>query len=247
MTVANKYPWMPFYGSDFYDDTRHLSNEAKGAYLALLWHLWEHEQMQCNCTCICRIIGYNSSESIYNSFETLWGELSPFFQENGNGMLFNPRVKKELEKRQSVSKKRSEAAKMRHANAPANAYTSTSSINTSKEELKASKKRPKIDYSEQLQTWNRIASENNLPTLRKWTPERKVALKLRLEEEPDFWREVEAALSDRDPWYVKKQIGTFDQVTRPSFLVKLLEGNYNKKCDPKRELVEGDDGIWRRK
>jgi hypothetical protein len=106
----------------------------------------------------------------------------------------------------------------------------------------------KLDFFEHSQTWNELATKENLPQIRPALNEtRRNKLTARVSELPDFWEEVTAAVQDRGEWAKSHRFPTFDQILEPRILQKLLEGNYSENGKPKVERVLGEDGIWRRK
>lgn len=84
-----------------------------------------------------------------------------------------------------------------------------------------------IDWSLELQRWNALAAEHDLPRAEKWNPARRAKLKQRLREHPDFWRRVSEKLATRGEWARNQRIPSLDQVLQQSTCQRLLEGNYD--------------------
>ena len=93
--------------------------------------------------------------------------------------------------------------------------------------------------------WNCLADKYNLPGIFGGGRTRARALAVRIEENPNFWVDVELKLASRGPWARRRRLPTFDQVLTPSTLLKLLEGNYDAlpgesgpEDDKRQELIE---------
>ncbi|MEM8615327.1 MAG: DUF1376 domain-containing protein [Pseudomonadota bacterium] len=97
--------YFPLYVGDYRKDTYHLGPREHGAYLLLLFHLWESDgTMPDDVRLVRRITGLSTSE-----MRTTWHKhLRPFFRVE-NGEISHPRVVAELEKRAKTLQKRSKA------------------------------------------------------------------------------------------------------------------------------------------
>lgn len=62
MTSPPRLPWLPFYGTDFYEDeaVRLLSLEEEAVYLRLLWHQWREGSLPAGEAELCKISGKRS-------------------------------------------------------------------------------------------------------------------------------------------------------------------------------------------
>lgn len=109
--------WFPFYFADYAAKTEHLSLAEHGAYLLLMGSYYKRgcklpanaEQLQR----ICKAFGQAEVDAMQSV-------LDQFFEKRKDGYYHN-RIEEEIKKQKDISKKRSEAAKIRHANADANA------------------------------------------------------------------------------------------------------------------------------
>jgi len=84
--------------------------------------------------------------------------------------------------------------------------------------------------------WNELAKAENLPVVQQLTRTRLRAWDCRVMEDPYFFGKVREAVMRRGAWAREKRYPTFDQAVSPSFLAKLLEGNYDG--DPAEERDE---------
>ena len=106
--------WMPLYIADFLADTQHLNNAAIGAYMLLIMHYWQHEN-----------VGNNAANDdkmrrrIARCEPRLWphirDQIAPFFHDGWK----HKRIDQELEKAKDISEKRSHSAGNRWINSHA--------------------------------------------------------------------------------------------------------------------------------
>ena len=87
--------------------------------------------------------------------------------------------------------------------------------------------------------WNELAKAANLPAVRQIHILRFRAWIRRVADDPQFFENVQEAVKRRGEWAREKRIPTFDQAVSPSFLAKLLEGNYDgDPVEERHELIE---------
>jgi len=88
----------------------------------------------------------------------------------------------------------------------------------------------RFEWSEHVSRWNVLAAEQGLKLVRPpLTEKRKKALRARLKDHPDYWELLIESVRARGAWAREQQLPTFDQATNPSFLQKLIEGNYGDR------------------
>ena len=91
--------------------------------------------------------------------------------------------------------------------------------------------------------WNELAAAENLPVIQQMTRHRQRAWDRRIVEDPYFFSKVQEAVKRRGEWAREKRFPTFDQAVRPSFLAKLLEGNYDgDPAEERDELIQKIQG-----
>ena len=88
--------------------------------------------------------------------------------------------------------------------------------------------------------WNALAKKYNLRPIKSLSMARRKHLAQRLVDTGGlFWTDVERAVAKRGAWAREKKVPTFDQAVRPSFLTKLLEGNYDgEPTEERQELIK---------
>lgn len=98
--------WMPFYPGDYLRDTAHLSTEAHGAYLLLIFHYWVHakpipdDDEQLSCITRLGIERWQKHAAIIRAFFVA-----------DNGVLRHKRIDLELAKALEISEARREAGR----------------------------------------------------------------------------------------------------------------------------------------
>ena len=95
--------------------------------------------------------------------------------------------------------------------------------------------------------WNEMAKKYGLRLIHRITGKRASSLKTRLRERPDFWEAIERAVGNRNGWAKERRLPTFDQAVSPTFIQKLLEGNYGMEGEEAEEnerktLIEAFQG-----
>ena len=103
-------PWFPFYPAEFYYDTKGLSLEAQGAYLAYLSYAWNHDGfIPLDVKEHTRILGTH-----HHKARLLWHLLQGYFDCYPQGYS-NKRLFKELAKAVDLSEKRRKAVNKRYS------------------------------------------------------------------------------------------------------------------------------------
>lgn len=104
--------WMPIYWADYYRDTQHLDTTQHGAYLMLIGYYWTTGS---NCTAnakqlymVCRCTTDEQRQAVDYVIDNM------FTKKNGN--LVHKRINEELQKSETLSKIRADAAKSRYQN-----------------------------------------------------------------------------------------------------------------------------------
>lgn len=84
--MANKLPWMPFYGTAFFDDEAVLQLDEKTALrlLRLLWFQWCEGSIPTDPDALCRLLHIPQHSDLIFVLD--------FFESNGNGRRVNPRL-----------------------------------------------------------------------------------------------------------------------------------------------------------
>ena len=70
--MADKLPWFPFYGADFFGDETvlEMSNEEVGVYLRLLWHQWTNGSIPADRNRLAKLCGSRQLDLILSKFQT---------------------------------------------------------------------------------------------------------------------------------------------------------------------------------
>ena len=101
-------PYMPFYFSDYFADTAHLTMEEHGAYFLLIANYWQTGKPLPDDDAILARICRTS----LRKFKLTSTILKQFF-ENRDGLLYHPRIEVELQKVRQKSDKTRSSAKAR--------------------------------------------------------------------------------------------------------------------------------------
>lgn len=105
------FAYMPIYTGDYVRDTRHLSPQEHGCYFLLLMHCWDTQgPVPLDERRICAILNARSGDEI----ETVRRVLAEFFVKMDDG-YYNKRIMEEIERHNSISSKRKDAADKRWA------------------------------------------------------------------------------------------------------------------------------------
>lgn len=97
-------PYFPFYPSDFlsHEQVNLMTNQEVGCYIKLLCHQWKAGSIPSEIDKIARLCKENGT-----AMAQLWPSIKPCFKENGDGRLFNQRLKEEWEKLEAFRRERS--------------------------------------------------------------------------------------------------------------------------------------------
>lgn len=136
-----KRPWMPLYVADYLRDTRRLSTVEHGAYLLLIMEYWTSGGLPSDDDQLRRITGMTAGE-----WRRSKENLQSFFFDGWK----HKRLDAELARSSEISSKRSASAKIKHANAAANAgakdavlHTHTGATSQSQSQLQNKEERKK--------------------------------------------------------------------------------------------------------
>lgn len=89
--------WMPIYIGDYLKDTMHLTTEEHGAYLLILFGLWEHDgYLYDNHKSLAALTRMTPAR-----FKKTWKILRPFFRKNDQNFLYKNRLLEELDRARS--------------------------------------------------------------------------------------------------------------------------------------------------
>lgn len=175
--------WFPWYPSLYRADTLDLTLEQDGAYRRLIDHYMETRlPLPDNNNSLARIIGIS-----INDFQAIAEQVRSKFTTKA-GELHLKRCDIELNRQDSISKKRSNVAKAAHKKRNKNNDVEASveqkpckSSNTGEERRGDSKEgKPNGQLKEAFDLFVQMAKENGLPTPRELTPTRIAKLKRRL-------------------------------------------------------------------
>lgn len=97
----SKRPWMPFYVADYIRDTRHLSPAQHGSYFLLILEYWQRGGLPQDEGQLARLAGMTSEEWMVER-----NTIAKFFEPGWK----HPRIDKEIERIEDISKKRALAA-----------------------------------------------------------------------------------------------------------------------------------------
>jgi uncharacterized protein YdaU (DUF1376 family) len=233
MSIKN---WYPFYVGDYMRDTAQLSIIEHGAYRLLIDHYYSTGESlpddEKQLYRICRAFDEQEQKAITKVLQL-------FFEHDVKAKVYtSKRIEKELEKKASISLKRSQAAKNKGKNKKANAKqmqskcraiddtstsTSTSTVTTTSKNIDSCQLA--------VDAYNDFADDNNLSKVQKFTSTRKSRLKKRLKDcgGIDGWKHALETASKSDFLMGRKtdwKIG-FDFLLQESSFVKLMEGGYN--------------------
>lgn len=129
-------PWMPLHVPDYLADTAHLGALESGAYLHLIFHLWQTGTLPDDGKELARIAKVSAHS---------WKKLSPVLQKFFHDGWKHKRVEKERAKALEISSKRKAAAEQMHrkraANAPANAEQVQTHLHLHPQEQKKEEKK----------------------------------------------------------------------------------------------------------
>ena len=99
-------PYMPFYTGDYIRDTVHLTPEQHGAYLLLLFSMWDHGGELANDASSLR----RAARVDQRRWRKVWEAIRPFFRVIGDS-LRHKRIDEELQRTGETFNKRSNAGK----------------------------------------------------------------------------------------------------------------------------------------
>lgn len=100
-------PYMQFYVGDYIKKTLHLSTEENGAYLLLLFAMWQGDASLPNdATKLARIARVSPKR-----WAKVWPEIAGFFTVDGD-VIYQDRLTKELQKVLSISRERKTAGSL---------------------------------------------------------------------------------------------------------------------------------------
>lgn len=237
--------WYPRYPADYGKKTRHLSLVEHGAYALMMDYCYSTgNPIPANAEQLHRIcMAFAPSEQ-----EACRRVLHEFFEERSDGW-YNSRVDEELQKRNEISGKRADAARKRHANAPAkgdanapanapaNAYTSTST-STYKEERPKGLLSPETTEPDQerlaFDAYNVSAKRVGWPLAQTLNKARRSSLKARLAEcgGPDGWL-IALGKAEASPHLCGQNDrgwrADLDFLLQQKSFVKLMEGSYDPR------------------
>lgn len=253
-----EFPALPLWTDALLADAGHLSDAAFGCYLRVLILMWR--------TPGCRVpndLEWITERLPLSDKVLIHKMIADFCQKDGNWVT-QKRLLKEFNYQKKVRQNQSVRAKARwnkekdpyhkyaarhtSGNAP-----SPSPIPTIKG---LSKDKPKNTVSDETLTlavnaWNALAGARGLAKVDHLTPARKQSLRLRLEElgGPAGWadllRKIQASRflcgENEQGWSAR-----FDWVIKPASVVKIMEGNYDKREGTNRNrsgLAEAFDNI----
>jgi hypothetical protein len=103
--AAAKLPWMPFFGTDFYNDeaVRLMSLEEEAVYIRLLWWQWREGSVPADGQDLGKLAGGPVTDRVLSMFPVTRG---------GDGRRRNPRLEELAREQESKNKKRSKAGKI---------------------------------------------------------------------------------------------------------------------------------------
>jgi hypothetical protein len=103
--VADKLPWMPFFGSDFYNDeaVRLMSLEEEALYMRLLWWQWREGSLPADPADVQRLAGHPPGDRLLMLFPVT---------RNADGRRRNPRLEEVRQEQLAKVRKRSKAGKL---------------------------------------------------------------------------------------------------------------------------------------
>jgi uncharacterized protein YdaU (DUF1376 family) len=129
-------PWMPLHVPDYLADTAHLGALESGAYLHLIFHLWQTGTLPDDAKQLAKIAKVSAH---------CWKKLSPVLQKFFHDGWKHKRVEKERAKALEISAKRKAAAEQMHrkraAHAPANAEQVQTHLHLHPQEQKKEEKK----------------------------------------------------------------------------------------------------------
>ncbi len=224
--------WFPWYPALYRADTLDMTLEEDGAYRRLIDHYMETRMpIPDNDNAISRIIGIS-----VNDFQAIAKQVRSKFYAN-DGVLHSKRCDIELDRQDSLSKKRSNAAK--HAAGKRNKnkvlQASAEQMPSNSTDTGQDKTIQKEDIVETIsrdfvKIWN-DTFQGSLPDVQKISPSREKAINLRyadtFESNVNNWKETcerikqMPHLMGNNGWKA-----SFDWVLKPANLTKILEGNY---------------------
>jgi uncharacterized protein YdaU (DUF1376 family) len=244
---AMSLPYFPMYPSDFEADTSHLSLAEDGAYNRLLRLMW----MTPGCSLpddpawITRRLRVSAGD-----FQSIVAPLLDEFFKRSGGRVYSPRLRREWEKVDETSRRRSEAGKKggRPKDTEKKAQSEKPGFDFDKAgpkqpepepepykntEAKASVVRLATDHSSEcVERFNRIAARVGWPSVQRLTPPRKAALSHRIADcgGVDEWCEAMERAA-RSPLLTGQAgrgwLANFDWLLKPANFTKLMEGNYD--------------------
>lgn len=107
--LPNRFPYFPFYPTDFAMSTSGWPPDAVGTYLRLLIYQWEHDRLPSDELGLATAC--NSAHDL-EKFQVLWSTwLEPKFASDGNGNLVNLRLDYERRKITDRHERLSEAGR----------------------------------------------------------------------------------------------------------------------------------------
>ena len=103
--MADKLPWMPFYGTDFYNDeaVRLMSLEEEALYIRLLWWQWREGSLPGDVGDCQRLAGESLSDRLIALFPVT---------RNADGRRRNPRLEAVRQEQLEHQNRRSQAGKI---------------------------------------------------------------------------------------------------------------------------------------
>jgi uncharacterized protein YdaU (DUF1376 family) len=114
--MANRFPFFPFYGDDFYNDplVQRMNLEQEAVYMRLLWAAWKQDQkgtLPCDDCLLCKIAGIKKTTLARNKEVVL----KPFYF-GEDGRWHQKRSEKEANKAQNRSEQAKNSAESRWRN-----------------------------------------------------------------------------------------------------------------------------------
>ena len=103
----SRFPYLPMYVGDYLKKTRHLTTEQHGAYLLILFDLWEHGgSIPFDHNLLARVANITPKR-----WGRIWDALEGYFTVS-DGKLSHERLNQEIQKCLQISQKRKHAGKL---------------------------------------------------------------------------------------------------------------------------------------
>lgn len=234
--------WFPWYPALYKADTMHLTLAEDGAYRRLIDHYMETQApLPNNEKALARILGIS-----VNEFQAIAEQVSSMFSTSG-GHLHNKRCDIELERQESLSKKRSEAgkngARKRHKKQQDTSKCSAKpeqTVSTGQDKTGQDIEKHICGAQIAFDAYNVFAEENGLPKACKLTASRKSKLTARLKDVGgiDGWKaaldkasKLSGLMGADGGWKAD-----LDFFLKESKFIKLMEGSYDSWS------ADGQDG-----